>query len=59
MKLYPGDLGTKGGLLTNEFAQVMDTNGAPMPGLYAAGQRFGLGDGATSIPAPEEPSARP
>ena len=37
MKLYPGDLGTKGGLLTNEFAQVMDTKGAPMPGLYAAG----------------------
>ncbi len=58
MKLYPGDLGTKGGLLTNEFAQVMDTNGAPMPGLYAAGNasasvmgNFYPGAGGTIGPA--------
>lgn len=58
MKLYPGDLGTKGGLLTNEFAQVMDTNGAPLPGLYAAGNasasvmgNFYPGAGGTIGPA--------
>ena len=58
MKLYPGDLGTKGGLLTNEFAQVMDTKGAPMPGLYAAGNasasvmgNFYPGAGGTIGPA--------
>ena len=58
MKLYPGDLGTKGGLLTNEFAQVMDTGGAPLPGLYAAGNasasvmgNFYPGAGGTIGPA--------
>ena len=58
MKLYPGDLGTKGGLLTNEFAQVMDTSGAPIPGLYAAGNasasvmgNFYPGAGGTIGPA--------
>lgn len=37
MRLYPGDLGTKGGLLTNEHAQVVDDAGQAVPGLYAAG----------------------
>lgn len=36
MKLDPGDIGTKGGLLTNEFAQVLK-NGEPIKGLYAIG----------------------
>jgi succinate dehydrogenase/fumarate reductase flavoprotein subunit len=36
-KVVPGDLGTKGGLLTDENAQVLDTSGAPIPGLYATG----------------------
>lgn len=36
-KMVPGDLGTKGGLLTDEHARVLDTDGAPIGGLYAAG----------------------
>ncbi|MFN3867224.1 MAG: FAD-binding protein, partial [Demequina sp.] len=35
--VVPGDLGTKGGLLTDEHARVLDTSGAPIEGLYAAG----------------------
>jgi 3-oxosteroid 1-dehydrogenase len=35
--LYPGDVGTSGGLLTDEFARVLDGDGAPMPGFYATG----------------------
>jgi 3-oxosteroid 1-dehydrogenase len=31
------DLGTKGGLVCNEQAQVLDTSGQPLPGLYACG----------------------
>ena len=36
-KVVPGDLGTKGGLLTDEHARVLDTAGKPIDGLYAAG----------------------
>lgn len=35
--IVPGDLGTKGGLLTNEHAQVLREDGSVIPGLYAAG----------------------
>lgn len=35
--LYPGDVGTSGGLLCDEFARVLDGNHDPIPGLYAAG----------------------
>lgn len=35
--IYVGDIGTKGGLVTNADAQVLDTNGTPIEGLYAAG----------------------
>ena len=35
--LYPGDIGTKGGLLTDENARVLDKNGNVMEGLYAIG----------------------
>jgi 3-oxosteroid 1-dehydrogenase len=35
--LYPGDVGTCGGLLTDENAQVQDSFGNPIPGLYATG----------------------
>jgi len=35
--LYPGDLGTKGGLLTDEWARVLRLDGAPIGGLYACG----------------------
>ncbi len=37
VKVYPGDIGTKGGLRTNERAQVLNTQGDVIPGLYAAG----------------------
>jgi 3-oxosteroid 1-dehydrogenase len=58
IKLVPGDLGTKGGLLTDEHARVLDTEGTPIPGLYAAGNttasvmgRTYPGAGATIAPA--------
>lgn len=37
LPVYPGDIGTNGGLSTNENAQVLDQSGTPIPGLYAAG----------------------
>lgn len=39
-------LGTYGGILTNEKAQVMDVFGQPVPGLYAAGEIIGGVHGA-------------
>ena len=35
--IYPGDVGTCGGVLTNERAQVMRPDGSVIDGLYAAG----------------------
>jgi len=37
IEVWPGDLGTKGGLRTDERARVLDTAGAPIEGLYATG----------------------
>lgn len=37
VRLVPGDLGTKGGLLTDADARVVDGDGRPIPGLYASG----------------------
>nr|WP_306287846.1 FAD-binding protein [Pseudoalteromonas sp. WY3] len=37
LKIHPGDIGTKGGLLTNEYAQVVRPSGEPIAGLYAIG----------------------
>ncbi|MCL2757484.1 MAG: FAD-binding protein, partial [Coriobacteriia bacterium] len=37
LKVWPGDLSTKGGLLTDEFARVLDLSGAVIEGLYATG----------------------
>ncbi len=37
MRLDAGDIGTKGGLLTNRHAQVVREDGQPIPGLYAIG----------------------
>ena len=57
-EVYPGDIGTKGGLLTNQHAQVLDKAGAPIAGLYAIGNtsasvtgRYYPGAGATLGPA--------
>jgi 3-oxosteroid 1-dehydrogenase len=37
MRIDPGDFGTHGGLATNTDAQVLHTDGTPIPGLYAVG----------------------
>jgi succinate dehydrogenase/fumarate reductase flavoprotein subunit len=37
VRLYPSDLGTAAGLLTDESARVLDGDGRPIPGLYACG----------------------
>ncbi|MGH9061630.1 MAG: FAD-binding protein, partial [Acidimicrobiales bacterium] len=57
VKIVPGDLGTKGGLLTDEHARVLREDGSVVPGLYAAGNtsaavmgRTYAGPGATIGP---------
>ena len=35
--LYPGDIGTKGGILTDEFGRVLNKGGEVMSGFYATG----------------------
>jgi succinate dehydrogenase/fumarate reductase flavoprotein subunit len=37
VRVWPGDLGTKGGLLTDEHARVLHEDGSVIEGLYAAG----------------------
>ncbi|KAL4799485.1 FAD binding domain-containing protein [Aspergillus venezuelensis] len=56
--VWPGDLGTKGGLLTDEFQRVLGQNEKPIPGLFAIGNtaasimgRTYLGAGSTLGPA--------
>jgi hypothetical protein len=58
VQVVPGDLGTKGGVLTDDHARVLDTDGAVIEGLYAAGNtsasvmgRTYPGPGATIGPA--------
>ncbi len=58
VKIVPGDLGTKGGLLTDERARVLRPDGSVIEGLYAAGNasaavmgRTYAGPGATIGPA--------
>jgi 3-oxosteroid 1-dehydrogenase len=58
LEIHPGDIGTKGGLLTNENAQVIGADGEPIGGLYAIGNcsasvmgRYYPGAGATLGPA--------
>ena len=58
VKIVPGDLGTKGGLRTDERARVLRQDGSPIPGLYAAGNASAAvmghsyaGAGATIGPA--------
>ena len=53
-EVVPGDIGTCGGLLTNEHAQVVDQQDRPIDGLYATGNstatvmgRHYLGPGAS------------
>jgi 3-oxosteroid 1-dehydrogenase len=35
--MFPGDVGTAGGLVTDEFARVLKQDGSIIPGLYATG----------------------
>jgi 3-oxosteroid 1-dehydrogenase len=58
VRIVPGDLGTKGGLRTDERARVVRADGTPIAGLYAAGNasaavmgRSYAGAGATIGPA--------
>jgi 3-oxosteroid 1-dehydrogenase len=37
VKILPGDVGTAGGVITDEHARVLDSAGMPIPGLYATG----------------------
>ena len=36
-RIYPGDLGTKGGLLTDEYGRVLREDGSVIEGLFASG----------------------
>lgn len=54
VQVVPGDVGTCGGLVTNEHAQVLDQDDRPIEGLYATGNgtatvmgRHYLGPGAS------------
>lgn len=58
VKLYPGDLNTKGGLVTDEYARVQREDGSVIKGLYASGNntasvmgRTYPGPGASIAPA--------
>lgn len=51
LKVYPGDIGTKGGLATDEAARVLDQAGKVIPGLYA------IGNNAASVMGPAYPGA--
>lgn len=58
LQVYPGDIGTKGGLATDEAGRVTDESGRPIPGLYAIGNNSASvmgaaypGAGSTLAPA--------
>lgn len=58
LKIFPGDAGTKGGLVTDGHGRVLDKGGDVIAGLYAAGNisaslfgRASLGAGVTIGPA--------
>ncbi|GIX30206.1 MAG: 3-oxosteroid 1-dehydrogenase [Porticoccaceae bacterium] len=37
MRIYPGDVSTHGGVVTDEWGRVVREDGGPIPGLYATG----------------------
>ena len=51
MKLFPGDIGTKGGLLTDRDARVLDGAGNVIDGLYC------IGNNSASVMGPAYPGA--
>ena len=48
---YPGDIGTKGGLLTDRDARVLNDAGQVIPGLYC------IGNNSASVMGPAYPGA--
>jgi 3-oxosteroid 1-dehydrogenase len=51
MKLWPGDIGTKGGLLTDRDARVLRPDGSVIEGLYA------IGNTSAAVMGPSYPGA--
>ena len=51
MKLFPGDIGTKGGLLTDREARVLNEAGQVIKGLYC------VGNNSASVMGPAYPGA--
>jgi 3-oxosteroid 1-dehydrogenase len=51
MKLFPGDIGTKGGLLTDREARVLNDQGQVIKGLYC------VGNNSASVMGPAYPGA--
>lgn len=51
IRVYPGDLGTKGGLVTDAASRVLDADGQPIQGLFAAGNT------SASVMGPTYPGA--
>ncbi|KAH8878537.1 fumarate reductase/succinate dehydrogenase flavoprotein [Thozetella sp. PMI_491] len=51
ISIQPGDAGSKGGLLTDEYSRVLRQDGSVIPGLYAAGNSTASIMGATSLGA--------
>lgn len=51
LPIHPGDIGTKGGALTDVNGQVVRENGEPIPGLYA------VGNSAASVMGSKYPGA--
>ncbi|MGI9152417.1 MAG: FAD-binding protein, partial [Rubrivivax sp.] len=51
MKLWPGEIGTKGGLLTDRDARVLREDGSAIEGLYA------IGNNSAAVMGPSYPGA--
>jgi 3-oxosteroid 1-dehydrogenase len=49
--IYPGDIGTSGGLMTDEYARVLDADQQPIARLYA------IGNNAASVMGGSYPGA--
>ena len=58
VRVVPSELGKVAGIATNAHAQVVDADGRPIPGLYAAGNDAASVMGGT-YPGAGIPSARP
>ncbi|KAL2197485.1 fumarate reductase/succinate dehydrogenase flavoprotein domain-containing protein, partial [Corynascus similis CBS 632.67] len=51
IQVQPGDAGTKGGLLTDEFSRVLRSDGSFIRGVYAAEDSAASIMGSTSLGA--------